>query len=108
MTLNGDHLISRVLEVCGARHLFAELSIIAPRISIEAVVDANPDVIVTGMVNNQKPDMTVWEKWYTVKAVKNQHFIYVDSDVMHRHTLRMLNGVQSFCHQLDKVRRALH
>ncbi|MGB5709072.1 MAG: cobalamin-binding protein [Arenicellales bacterium] len=108
MTLNGDHLISRVLEVCGARHLFAELSIIAPRISFEAVVDANPDVIVTGMVNNQKPDMAVWEKWYTVKAVKNQHFIYVDSDVMHRHTLRMLKGVQSFCHQLDKVRRALH
>lgn len=108
MTLNGDHLISRVLEVCGTRHLFAELSIIAPRISIEAVVDANPDVIVTGMVNNQKPDMSVWEKWHTIKAVKNQHFIYVDSDVMHRHTLRMLKGVQSFCHQLDEVRRAFH
>ncbi len=108
MTLNGDHLISRVLEVCGTHHLFAELPIIAPRISIEAVVDANPDVIVTGMVNNQKPDMSVWEKWHMIKAVKNQHIIFVDSDVMHRHTLRMLKGVQSFCRQLDEVRRALH
>ena len=32
MTLNGEHLISRVLEVCGVRHLFADLPIIAPQI----------------------------------------------------------------------------
>ena len=107
MTLNGDHLISRVLDVCGAQHLFAELPIIAPRISIEAVVDANPDVIATGMVDQKKPDMSIWDKWETVSAVKNSHFVFVDSDVMHRHTLRMLRGVTGFCDQLHSVREDL-
>ena len=107
MTLNGEHLISRVLEVCGARHLFAELPIIAPRISIEAVVDANPDIIATGMVDQKKPDMSLWDKWETVSAVKNGRFIFVDSDVMHRHTLRMLKGITGFCEQLNAVREDL-
>lgn len=107
MTLNGEHLISKVLEVCGARHLFAELPIIAPRISVEAVVDANPDVIVTGMKDQQKPDMSMWEKWQTVNAVKNRHYVFVDSDVMHRHTLRMLKAVPEFCRQINIVRENL-
>ena len=108
MTLNGDHLISRVLDVCGAQHLFAELPIIAPRISIEAVVDANPDVIATGMVDQKKPDMSIWDKWETVSAVKNDHFVFVDSDVMHRHTLRMLRAVTGFCDQLNSIRADLN
>lgn len=107
MTLNGDHLISRVLEVCGARHLFAELPIIAPRISIEAVVDANPDIIATGMVDQKKPDMSIWDKWETISAVKNSRFVFVDSDVMHRHTLRMLKGVTGFCDLLNSAREDL-
>ncbi|MGI9316627.1 MAG: cobalamin-binding protein [bacterium] len=104
MTLNGDHLISRVLDVCGTMHLFAELPIIAPRISVEAVINANPDVIVTGMVNKQAPDMSMWNKWEMISAVRNRHYIFVDSDVMHRHTLRMLKGIPDFCQQLDSVR----
>jgi len=107
MTLNREHIISKVLEVCGARHLFAELPIIAPRISVEAVVDANPDVIVTGMKDRQKPDMSMWDKWQTVNAVKNRHYVFVDSDIMHRHTVRMLEAVPDFCRQINNVRENL-
>ncbi len=105
MTLNGDHFISRVLDLCGADNLFAELPIIAPRVSIESVIDANPDVIVTGMVDGIKPDMSIWDQWQTIKAVRDSSYIFVDSDVMHRHTLRMLRGIRGFCESIDQIRK---
>lgn len=104
MTLNGEHIVSRALEYCGAKNLFSELPIIAPRVNIEAVIEANPDVIITGLVDGHQPDMSIWEKWTTIKAVANSHYVFVDSDAMHRHTLRMLNGLSAFCAQIDVVR----
>lgn len=104
MTLNGEHFVSRVLEVCGASNLFAALPILAPRVSMEAVIEADPDVIVTGMVDDVPPDMSMWSKWRTIKAVANDHFLFVDSDVMHRHTLRMLNGIEAVCTELQAFR----
>ena len=107
MTLNGEHFISRVLELCGAENLFASLSIIAPQVNIESVIEANPDVIVSGMVNNLEPDMSLWTPWTSVDAVKHDRFLFVDSDVMHRHTYRMLNGIETVCKGLDKFRASL-
>ncbi|MYH91967.1 MAG: cobalamin-binding protein [Gammaproteobacteria bacterium] len=105
ITLNGEHFISRILEVCGARNLFADLSIIAPRVSMEAVIEANPDVIITGLRDGMRPDMSFWRRWTMVKAVEQNRFVYVDSDVMHRHTLRMLLGIPGFCSQIDTTRQ---
>ncbi|MDH3901070.1 MAG: cobalamin-binding protein, partial [Gammaproteobacteria bacterium] len=48
MTVNGQHLISDVIRMCGGRNVFAELPALAPQITIEAVLAANPEVIVTG------------------------------------------------------------
>jgi ABC-type Fe3+-hydroxamate transport system substrate-binding protein len=68
------------------------------------VIDANPDVIVTGMVDGIKPDMSIWDQWQTIKAVRDSSYIFVDSDVMHRHTLRMLRGIRGFCESIDQIR----
>ena len=107
ITLNGEHFISRVLEVCGAVNLFAELPIIAPQINVESVIQANPDAIVTGMTDGVVPDMSLWRKWPNINAVKNDAFVFVDADRMHRHTLRMLNSIPPFCRQLDDVRQLM-
>ena len=104
MTLNGEHFISRVLELCGARNIFSDLPIIAPRVSVEAVVQANPDVIATGMVDGVAPDMSLWQDWNVISAVEKGNYVFVESNVMHRHTLRMLTGIPEFCANLDSVR----
>lgn len=48
MTLGGTHMMTDVIRLCGGRNVFASLTPIAPTISTEAVIAANPDVIVTG------------------------------------------------------------
>ncbi|MGR3914287.1 MAG: cobalamin-binding protein [Gammaproteobacteria bacterium] len=102
ITLNGAHLISRALEMCGARNIFAHLPVIAPRLSLEAVIAANPDIIIGG----RRADMSMWAKWTSISAVARGDFLRVDSDVMHRHTARMILGLRGLCERIDRARRA--
>lgn len=106
ITLNGEHYISRVLELCGARNVFAGLPIIAPRVSVEAVIQANPDIIIAGRGVGWTPDMSMWKKWHTLSAVRRGGFIFIDGSVMHRHTARMIMGIRGLCEEIDRVRRA--
>src|SRR5262249_40608858 len=46
-TVNGKQIISEIVELCGGRNVFADLNIWAPAIGIEAVIAANPQVIVS-------------------------------------------------------------
>ena len=106
ITLNGDHYISRALELCGARNVFAELSIIAPRVSVEAVLEANPDIIIAGRSDGRGSDLSMWEKWNSLAAVTHDGFLFIDGSVMHRHTARMIMGIRGLCEKIDRVRRA--
>ncbi len=104
MTLNGDHFISRVLEICGAHNIFSGLSIIAPRVSVEAVIQGNPDIIITGDASGAAQDISLWQPWQGISAVANQNYLLVNSSVMHRHTARMIMGIRELCQEIDRVR----
>ena len=106
ITLNGDHYLSRVLELCGARNVFADLPIIAPRVSVEAVIRANPDIIIASSVDGRAPDMSSWKRWNSLKAAAARDaFLFIDGSVMHRHTARMIMGIRGLCEEIDGVRR---
>ncbi|MFX5570762.1 hypothetical protein ABTD96_20785, partial [Acinetobacter baumannii] len=47
MTLNGQHMVSSVLRLCGGRNIFADLPQLAPTVSVESVLAADPQVILT-------------------------------------------------------------
>ena len=46
ITLNGEHLISQALDVCGADNVFAAQRLLTPTVTEEAVLLADPDAIV--------------------------------------------------------------
>ena len=56
MTLNGEHMISDVIALCGGRNVFAGLKPLVPTVSTEAVLAANPDAIVTESQGATAPD----------------------------------------------------
>ena len=41
-TINGQHIISRSLAVCGGHNVFSDLPALAPQISRESVIIADP------------------------------------------------------------------
>ena len=47
MTLNGQHIVSDVIALCGGRNVFADLPPLVPQLSTESVVAANPQVMLS-------------------------------------------------------------
>jgi iron complex transport system substrate-binding protein len=95
MTVGGTHWISDALTVCGARNVFADLRGLSPVVSLEAVLKREPALIVSG---SDAPDMRrQWQRFAGLPAVKNQGFVRVDADRLHRLTPRLLEGVADLC-----------
>ncbi|MEQ8955141.1 MAG: cobalamin-binding protein, partial [Gammaproteobacteria bacterium] len=64
MTVNGQHLISDVIGLCGGNNVFADAAPLVPRISMESVLQRNPDVIVmAGTPGDQPGRVTGWQRW---------------------------------------------
>jgi len=107
ITINKMHIINDVIELCGGKNVFAELSFLAPRVSIEAVIIENPDVIVAGMAEGREGWLQNWRQWEDIAAVKQNHLFAIHADLITRHTPRILLGVEKMCTYLDKVRKNL-
>lgn len=95
MTIGGTHWISDALALCGARNIFDDLRGLSPVVSREAVLQRAPALIVSG---SDVPDLRrSWQTFTQVPAVKNQAFIQIDADLLHRPTPRLIDGVAALC-----------
>jgi len=95
MTVGGTHWISDALALCGARNVFTDLRALSPVVSFEAVLQRAPALIVSG---SDAPDMRLqWQRFASLPAVKNQAFVRVDADRLHRLTPRLIEGVAELC-----------
>lgn len=101
-TLSGDSYISDIVELCGGRNIFADLPGLSPQVSLEAVIDADPQVIVRspGESETESP----WRQWPQLRAVQNEALVSVDPDEMHRPTPSLLDGASQLCEDLDQLR----
>jgi len=102
MTVGGTHWISDALAVCGARNVFADLRAASPVVSREAVLRRAPELIVSG---SDAPDVRrQWQRFASLPEVKNQAFVRVDADLLHRPTPRLLEGVAELCKAVTPYR----
>ncbi|GGX48338.1 cobalamin-binding protein [Saccharospirillum salsuginis] len=105
-TLNGESFISDIIDLCGGRNVFADLPVISPQISLEAVFEQDPQVIVTGPVGNEAE--SPWTEWPQLQAVNNNALVTVDPDTMHRPTPSLLIGAGQLCRDLDRLRSEVY
>jgi iron complex transport system substrate-binding protein len=101
MTLNGQHIVSQVLNLCGATNVFERLPQLAPTVSREAVVSANPDAI---LISDEAGGFDRWKSLTSLKAVRQQHLFKVNGKLLNRPTPRMLAAIADLCEQIDTVR----
>lgn len=105
MTVNGNHLISDVIRLCGGRNVFAGLKPLVPTISTEAVVEANPEVIGTAIIDGRRQNgLDAWKNWARLIATARGNFLLIDTNLISRHTPRILQGAQQMCDYLETVR----
>jgi iron complex transport system substrate-binding protein len=109
MTLNGTHMISEVITLCGGRNVFAQLAPLVPTVSTEAVIAANPEAIVTASAGATKPDAPLakldsWHTWPSLTAVARNNLFAIDGDLIDRPAPRIAQGAEQLCEDLEVAR----
>jgi len=105
MTVNGEHLISAVIRLCGGHNVFSDLPVLAPQIDIEAVLAADPAVIIVGTGGTgETSELQDWSRWPMLAAVARGHLYGVQRELLVRHSPRILDGAEQVCAILEKVR----
>jgi iron complex transport system substrate-binding protein len=103
MTINGEHIISEVLRLCGGENIFPDLPALAAQVSREAVILANPQVIITSTHGGENQSLQQWRGWPTLQAVRDGHLYHVEADLIHRQTPRILDGATTICQDIAKA-----
>mgnify|MGYP001762287761 CR=1 FL=1 len=93
------------LELCGASNPFATAIGDYPQVSIEHVVASQPQLIIQPVSVNEPRTLLDWSRWPAIPAVKYQQFSQPNSDLVHRTTSRMLQGMRQLCADIDKTRQ---
>ena len=105
-TVNGRHIMSEIVELCGGRNVFADLNALAPAIGIEAVIAANPQAIIS--TDDTVPDAAgVWSRWRHIEAVRTGNVYTLRSDDIARATTRLTVAAEAVCRTLDTARERL-
>ncbi len=105
MTVNGQHLISEAMALCGGRNVFAQLPSLAAQVSVEAVIAADPQVIIASGMGEEHPEwLDDWRRWPAMTAVKNNRLYFIPPALLQRNTLRILDGTERICGVLESAR----
>jgi len=105
MTVGGGQIISSVIRLCGGKNVFATLDTLAPTVTVEAVIAANPEAIVASGMDEARPEwLDDWKRWTTVMAVARDNLFFVPPDLIQRHTPRLLDGAERLCQDLETAR----
>jgi iron complex transport system substrate-binding protein len=109
MTLNGAHIVSDVIALCGGRNVFAQLAPLVPTVSTEAVVAADPEAIVTTSqgathADAPLPSLAAWQAWPRMTAVARGNLFAIDGDLITRPAPRLAQGAEQLCRDLELAR----
>jgi len=111
LTLNGAHIVSDAIALCGGRNVFGELAARVPTVSVEAVVAANPEAIVTAAqgataptADAPLPDLARWRAWPRMTAVARDNLFAIDGDLINRPGPRLAQGIDALCRDLETAR----
>ncbi len=105
MTVGGPQIISDAIRLCGGENVFGQLPQMAPTVSVEAVLAADPEAIVATGMGDARPDwLNDWNKWPRMTAVKRGNLFHINPDLMQRHTPRILDGAEQLCADFEVAR----
>lgn len=107
MTINGQHLISAVMRLCGAENIFRDMSALSARVSLESVIAAKPEIIIAGGNKNRNAAwLTTWQAWKNLPAVRHDQLYFINPDLLHRQGPRILEGAEIMCRDVEQARAA--
>ncbi len=105
MSVNDEHLIGQVIRLCGGRNVFGSQGRLVPRLDDEAVLAADPAVIVAGgMGEENRHWLTHWEQYPSLEAAAHDRLYFVPPSLIQRPTPRLAEGARLLCEHLATAR----
>ncbi len=102
-TLNGAHIVSDALRLCGGENVFARLPVTAPVVSVEGVLQENPEAIFATAEKNYG-GVSMWKPYGSLTAVRNDNLFTIDGNLLNRSGPRMIAGAAMLCEKLELAR----
>jgi len=96
-TINGQHLGSRGFALCGGTNIFQDAAMLAPQVSYEAVIAANPEVLFASASAEEENSLSRWLDWPRMQAVRHGALFTLPADEISRATPRMLDALATGC-----------
>ena len=105
-TISGRQIMSEVLQVCGGKNIFDDLTEQAPAVSVEAVLARRPEAIIS---TDQQPPSAFeqWRQWKDVPAVRAGAIYTLRADNLAQANARMTTGMRALCETLEDARQRL-
>lgn len=97
MSVNRNTYHHDVIRLAGGRNMTGDEPITYPRISLEEVLQRNPEVIIISSMERggrYEKARRSWYRWATLRAVKNNRVHLVNSDLLDRPSPRLMSGLE--------------
>lgn len=102
-SINRHSPISEAITLCGGINVFARLPTLAAPVSDEAVLAAQPQLVVHGPADTAAV-AAYWSRFAKAARVQPQR-VAIDPDLIARSGPRLTEGVQQLCEALDGARK---
>ena len=104
-TINGEHLISKSLSLCGGRNIFHDQPGLAFNVAHESVIVADPEALIAPFLDNEADPLAAWHEWPGMQAVRQDALFLLPADKISRATPRLLDALELACSLLDELRK---
>lgn len=103
-TVGGRQLMSDALTLCGARNVFADLTEPGPVVSLEAVIDRDPDIIIAaGPPGESAGWLSDWRRFGTMSAVRHGRLLAFEDQGLSRLGPSVLEATAALCRALAQA-----
>ncbi|MBC7685484.1 MAG: cobalamin-binding protein [Bdellovibrionales bacterium] len=104
-TLNGSHIVSDAIRICGGENIFGKLQVTAPVVGVEAVLQEDPEAIFsTADRSDDEGGVGLWRRFPNMTAVQRANLFRVDGNLLNRAGPRMVAGAASLCQKIELAR----
>ena len=101
LTVNGAHMISDAIALCGGKNVFANVPVLTPAVSLEAVLAVRPQIVLGGgSANGATEFRTRWARM-PLAALRTIPAHYIAPDAIQRQSPRVIDGVRAICRYLE-------
>jgi iron complex transport system substrate-binding protein len=102
-TINHQHYVSELIDLCGGSNVFSDLDGLAPIVSVEAVLERDPEAM---FASSDAADgaFDEWDRWPHIAANRYKNRFLMPADEIGRATPRLLIAAKAVCDALQVAR----